>query len=222
MREPAVLWDLDGTLVDSLGDIAAALNVALASVGEPTLALDEVRRCVGEGARHLVAEALPPSSRSKDRIDTTLARYREAYRANLVVHTVPYPGIVTLLDALRARAVPMAVVTNKPHAPACAIVDRVFGSNAFGVVLGEEESRPRKPDPAPALLALELLGATPNGAFFIGDSAVDLETARRAGLRGIGVAWGIRGREELAAVPGAEIVDTIAQLSAVLGVPSPD
>lgn len=213
----AVLFDLDGTLVDSLGDIAAALNHALASVGQRTLSEDAVRACIGEGARHLVEQALPIEAREPAVIDEALGLYRARYRANLVVRTRAYPGLEALALSLRARGAPLGVVTNKPHAPACEIVERIFGAGLFGVVIGEAEGRPRKPDPAPVRLALESLGATLEGAVLVGDSAIDLETARRAGIRGIGVAWGIRGRGELESVEGAEIVDDVAALARALG-----
>lgn len=213
----AVLWDLDGTLVDSLGDIAAALNHALVAVGQPALSEDLVRACVGEGARHLVEQALPAEARMPATIDEALGLYRSRYRANLVVRTRAYPGIEALAHSLRGRGVPMGVVTNKPHAPACEIVERIFGTGLFGVVIGEEEGRARKPDPAPVRLAAESLGVSLDEAVLVGDSAIDLETARRAGIRGIGVAWGIRGRTELETIEGAEIVDDAAALARALG-----
>lgn len=213
----AVLWDLDGTLVDSLGDIAAALNHALVAVGQPALSEDAVRACVGEGARHLVEQALGVEARVPATIDEALGLYRARYRANLVVRTRAYPGIEALAHALRGRGVPMGVVTNKPHAPASEIVERIFGAGLFGVVVGEEEGRARKPDPAPVRLAIESLGVAPDGAVLVGDSAIDLETARRTGIRGIGVAWGIRGRAELETVEGAEIVDDADALARALG-----
>lgn len=217
-RPTAVLFDLDGTLVDSLGDITDALNHALLATGHPARSEDAVRACVGEGARNLVRLALPPEARQDAVIDAALALYRARYRANLVVRTKPYPGIEPLLAALREAGVPLAVVTNKPEGPAAEITRRLFAPGTFAAVVGEIEGRARKPDPAPAQAALATLGAPGAGAVFVGDSAIDLATARNARLRGIGVAWGIRGRAELETVDRAEIVDDASELARALGV----
>lgn len=201
----AVLFDLDGTLVDSLADIADALDVVLRELGHPTHSLEAYRRFVGEGARELVRRALPSGAASQ--LDDALARYKARYRAHLVEKTRPYEGIPELVAALRARGVPLAVVTNKPHDAAIEVVDWLFDRGTFEIVLGQKDGVPHKPDPTGPRSILRALDVAPSDALFVGDSDTDMRTARNAGMRAVGVTWGFRTRAELEASGAEHLVD---------------
>jgi phosphoglycolate phosphatase len=195
MSPRAYLFDLDGTIVDSLADIGGSMNHVLGTLGFPQHPLDDYKMLVGEGAASLVAKSLPAGQEAHR--GEALARYRAHYASHLVVRSRPYDGIVALLEALRARGDRLAVVTNKPQAPASAIVDALFSKGLFDVVIGEREGLPRKPDPAPALAAAHALGASASVCSFVGDTSIDMLTARAAEMRSIGVLWGFRDRAEL-------------------------
>lgn len=203
MTTPAVLFDLDGTLLDSLEDIGDAMNAVLAARGHPTHSMRAYQALVGEGARELARRALPADARSQ--IDDVLAAYKAHYRANLVVKSKPYEGIPALLEALSRRSIPMAVVTNKPHDVAVDIVARVFSSGTFAIVIGQRDGYPHKPDPSGALSVARELGVEPARAFFVGDTDTDMRTARNAAMRAIGVTWGFRDRAELE-THGADVI----------------
>ncbi|MBN8614218.1 MAG: HAD family hydrolase [Deltaproteobacteria bacterium] len=201
----AVLFDLDGTLLDSLEDIGDAMNAVLASLGHPTHTMRAYQTLVGEGARELARRALPPEARGE--VDHVLARYKAHYRANLVVKSKPYDGIATMLEALARASIPMAVVTNKPHDVAVDIVAQVFAPHTFAHVIGQRDGHPHKPDPSGALAVVRALGVDPAQAFFVGDTDTDMRTARNAGMRAIGVTWGFRDRDELERHGAHVIVD---------------
>lgn len=183
----AVLLDLDGTLVDSLPDLACALNGALAEQGRRSLDLVEVRRMVGDGAPVLVARALAATGGVED-LDGALARFLDRYLGAEAVHTRPYPGASDALATLVAAGARLALVTNKPEAPARAILQTFGWEGHFDVVIGGDTLPLRKPHPAPAYAALRALGDP--AAVFVGDSAVDAATARAAGLPLVLVSYG--------------------------------
>jgi len=197
-----VIFDLDGTLIDSLADIAAAMNHSLRAVGMPEHVLDEYRDLVGEGARHLAERALPVGR--GDLVEPVLDAYRSYYRDHAVDATRPYPGILELLAEVR---VPMAVVSNKPDAATRQVVAAMFPQASFRWVAGQRAGVPLKPDPHPALEACERMGVAPAGCVFVGDTRIDVATARAAGMTPIGVSWGFRGPDELRAA-GAQVVLT--------------
>jgi phosphoglycolate phosphatase len=214
----AVLFDLDGTLVDSLADIAASVNHVLAELGHPVLDLATIRGHVGDGARALVERCLP-AGLAPAAVDAALLRYQARYRSHLVVHTRPFDGIAALLADLRAGGVRLGVVTNKPEGPARALVAQLFDAGTFEVVIGEGPLRPRKPSPEPALFAASALGVAPPRAAFVGDSAVDVETGRAAGMTAIGVAWGLRPAEDLVAAGAEFVAADVLALRERLGLP---
>ncbi len=185
MKARSVIFDLDGTLVDSLDDIAAALNHVLAAQGMPTHSRAAVEGFIGEGARVLVERAVPPGAD----VDATLAAFRARYAANLVVHTRAYDGVAPLLSELARRGVPTAVLSNKPHDLTVGVVGALFEGHRFVRVLGQREGVPRKPDPT---AANELGAALEAPIAFVGDTPIDVATAKAAGMIAIGVAWGMR------------------------------
>lgn len=202
----AVIFDLDGTLIDSLADIAASLNHALAELGQPTRTIDEVRGLVGYGASELVRGALAPERRDA-LFEDVLARYRARYRTHLVVETRPYEGVEEMLEALEVRGVAKAILTNKPHAASREITEALLGRFRWDAVIGQREGVPHKPDPAGALEIARALGAPPSAFYFVGDGDTDMRTARNAGMEAVGCLWGFRDR---AALEGAGAQHLIA------------
>ncbi|MEM6993206.1 MAG: HAD-IA family hydrolase, partial [Myxococcota bacterium] len=182
----AVLFDLDGTLVDSLQDIAGALNDVLAAAGHPTHSVPAVASMVGDGAAALVQRAAPPEADLTGLLQALKLRYGAA----MVATTRPFPGVLPLVAELGARNVPLAVLSNKPHAMTVAVVDALFAAGSFVTVLGQREGVPKKPDPTAALAIADALSVAPERCAMVGDTSVDVRTGRRAGMESIAVTWG--------------------------------
>jgi phosphoglycolate phosphatase len=193
----AILFDLDGTLVDSLDDIAAALVRALADHGLPAPTRASVRSWIGGGAKTLVERAVAPGL-----VAPVLERFRAHYAAAPVVHTRVFPGLEVVLDGIAGR-VALAVVTNKPHELAVQIAAVTLARWPFAVVAGHRSGRALKPSPEPALAVAAELGVAPEECAFVGDAGTDVEAAHAAGMRSVAVTWGYRPREELL---GAQLV----------------
>lgn len=193
----AALFDLDGTLVDSAADLAQAVNHALRGLGLPERPLAEIATFVGEGAARLVERAVAPRA---DLLDQGLALWWEHYQAHLLDHTALYPGIRRLLEGAR---VPLAVHTNKPGTLARQILAGLGVLRHFAEVVGGDEA-PRKPDPTGTRAILARLGVRPEEAVYIGDSVIDVETARAVPMRLVAVTWGLVPEARLAAA-GAEV-----------------
>jgi phosphoglycolate phosphatase len=177
-KRTLIVFDLDGTIIDSRQDLAESTNEMLASVGARPLATDAVTAMVGDGAKMLVARALRAAAPEAD-LATALERFREIYDRRLLIHTRPYDGIPAVLRAAAARAA-LAVLTNKPEAPARRLLDAFGLTTCFAHVIGGDSGFPRKPDPAGLLHVMIDLGTTPRHTLVIGDSNVDAETARSA------------------------------------------
>ena len=202
------LFDMDGTLLDTLADLTAAVNHTLEQYGYPRRTIEQVRKGLGNGAVKLMAAMLPQGEETPGFADI-MRDYRAWYQAHACVETCPYPGVPELLKTLWQRGCKVAIVSNKPHGAACELAERFFpGVPTFG----ESPETPRKPAPDMVFHALTALGAGKEGAVYVGDSEVDVQTAWNAGLPVIGVAWGFRGREALAAAGAETIVDTAAEL----------
>ena len=202
------LFDMDGTLLDTLADLTAAVNHTLEQYGYPRRTIEQVRKGLGNGAVKLMAAMLPQGEETPGFADI-MRDYRAWYQAHACVETCPYPGVPEMLERLRQRGCKVAIVSNKPHGAACELAERFFpGVPTFG----ERPETPRKPAPDMVFHALAALGAGKENAVYVGDSEVDVQTARNAGLPVIGVAWGFRGREALAAAGAETIVDTAAEL----------
>lgn len=197
MRVRAVLFDLDGTLLDTLGDLAAAMNRSLAQLGLPEHSLESYRYFVGEGARLLCERALPETERGEEQAQRLLELFTADYARNWAAGTRPFDGVMPLLDALRAQGVRLGVLSNKPDCYMAAIREHFFPVHGFECFCGQREGVARKPDPAGALLAAEAMGLAAAEFLYVGDSAVDMQTAVRAGMIPCGALWGYRSREEL-------------------------
>ena len=203
----AIIFDLDGTLIDSLEDIAESINLMLDARGLPRCEVEAFRRMVGDGMERLVERALPEGQRSAEMIRVCTEEYRKFYDSHWAVKTRPYDGIETLLDDLRAQGLKLGVISNKPHrftVPMCA---HFFGEGRFDIVFGQRPEVPRKPAPDAGLEVAMILGITPAECAYVGDSGVDMEFARSAGMTPIGVRWGFRTEEELLAAGARCLVD---------------
>ncbi len=208
----AVLFDLDGTLVDSLADIAGSMNRTLVRRGHPPHRVEAYRGFIGEGVEHLVRRALPGAS--PDELAQVLAAYRADYLEHLFDGSPPYPGIPELLQALRARGVPLAVLSNKAEPATVKLAEGLF-PGLFAQVRGERPGTPKKPDPTAALALAAALGVAPADCAFVGDTAIDMKTARAAGMVPVGVAWGFR-PEELVPHGAAHVLSHPRELLALL------
>ena len=210
-----LIFDLDGTLVDSLQGIAASLNHALVLSGLPTHSHQAVRGFIGNGARVLIQRAVPINA-DEALINTLKQAFKSDYDLTWPSGTFPYAGIVELLESLQKHGYPLAVLSNKPHPFTAAIVAGIFPSIRFAVVLGQRAGIPHKPDPAGALEISSVLGLSPRDCSMIGDSTMDLETARNAGMRAVAVTWGFHDRERLVAGGADLIADVPESLLSVL------
>lgn len=212
----AVIFDLDGTLLDTLRDLADSTNAALRALGAPSHPLGEYRRLVGEGMEQLVRDALPPERRDEATVQRGLALLKREYAARWRVHTRAYDGIPEVLDALAARAMPMAILSNKIDPFTREMVAHFLGRWVFRSVRGSRPEVPRKPDPAAALSTARVLGHSPAEIAFVGDTRVDMETARAAGMQPVGVLWGFRDVAELAASGAQHLAREPQELLAIL------
>lgn len=204
-----LLFDLDGTLLDTLADLRQAVNFALAQRGYPACTLAQMQGFVGNGVRKLIERALPADA-SAD-VDACLSDFRQYYDAHMMDYTKPYAGILQLLTRLYQEGFHIAVISNKYQAAAQQLVEHFFG-DIVRLTLGERPNVPRKPDPSAVLALLEALHTAPEDALYIGDSVVDMQTAHNAGVQAIGVTWGFCSRESLQAADAAHLIDTPDQL----------
>jgi phosphoglycolate phosphatase len=208
----ALIFDLDGTLIDTLDDIADALNRVLAARALPVHERAAVRRMVGGGVAQLAQNALPAHAR--ELAGALLEDFRRDYLANLIVRSAPYPGIVPLLDALAARAIPLCVLSNKLHEPTQRLIATLLPAVRFVEVVGERPGRPRKPDPTVALELAASMRIAPERCGVVGDSSADIHAAHAAGMRSIAVTWGFRDADELRAEGAHVLIDRAEQLLA--------
>lgn len=197
MRFKAVIFDLDGTLLDTLDDLADAGNRVLAAAGLPTHPVDRYRYFVGDGVRVLVERILPESLRDGEHIERLMAAFRDDYGRNWHVRTRMYDGVDGMLTALQRRQIPLNILSNKPHDFTRLCVRKFMGQWHFSTVLGHRPGTPRKPDPAPALEIAAGIGVPPAEILYLGDTATDMKTARAAGMYAAGALWGFRTAAEL-------------------------
>lgn len=194
----AIVFDLDGTLLDTIEDIADSVNAALSSMGYPTHSTESYKMMVGEGVRHLAVLALPESVRDDDRvIDECMKRTGSEYSKLWNVNTRPYDGIPELLDGLTERGIRMAILSNKPQEFTILNVQEMLRRWKFDAVVGARVGVPVKPDPTTAIEIADELGIEPRKFIYVGDSGVDMKTAIAAGMYPVGVLWGFRDEAEL-------------------------
>ena len=206
-----VLFDLDGTLLDTLPDLAAALNAALSQFGYPARSLPEVQAFVGNGLGMLVRRALPQGE-PEERQREVLAALKAYYAKHLTDFTRPYDGVLPLLAALRERGFSIGIVSNKADSALQAVSAHFFGGLVDGA-LGEQEALPRKPAPDMVNRMLAQLGKSASRCLYVGDSDVDVQTAKNANLTGLFVTWGFRSRAQLEAAGATALFDSADALA---------
>jgi len=203
----AVIFDLDGTLLDTLADISHAANRVLSDQGLPVHAIESYRQFVGEGVRVLFRQALPERLRSEDRVAQCAAAFQRAYAEQWHVHTRSYDGIRELLAELVRRDVQLSVLSNKPHRFTRLCIERFLPQTPFRHIFGQREGVPRKPDPAAAIDMGRNSGVPAEQIVYVGDTAIDMQTARAAGMYAVGVTWGFRPAAELQATGACRLID---------------
>ncbi len=210
MQIDTILFDLDGTLLNSLGDLAASVNYALQQCGYPPRSLDEVRRFVGDGVVLLMDRAVPTGTAAANTAEC-LSIMREHYQTHMCNKTKPYDGICDLLTALKQRHIKMAVISNKFDAAVKKLCAEWFGE-WIALAVGESETVAKKPAPAGVLSAMKTLGSSKKQTLYVGDSEVDIATARNAAIRSVGVTWGFRDRAILENARADFIIERPAEL----------
>lgn len=214
-RFKALIFDLDGTLLDSLADLAAAGNRMLERRGHRPHPQEAYRQFVGEGARHLVECALPEGTPPEE-VEAALADFRADYSANAQVESSLYPGVEAMLRGLERLGLPKAILSNKPHEITVSCVGHFLQAFRFEPLFGHRPGRARKPDPESALEIARLMGVEPAEVLYLGDTAIDMRTAVAAGFYPLGVAWGFR-PDELAPAGAQTIIDRPGELLDFLG-----
>ena len=209
----AVLFDLDGTLLDTLGDLTDAVNAALVSMGFETRTQEEVRTFIGNGAQKLILRALPAGQ--EDAAAECLRRFKAHYGAHMDVRTMPYPGVIEMLDALCVRGIACAVLSNKYDGAVRPLCEKYFGKR-ITIGLGEREGIARKPAPDGCDDLLRRLSVSAEEAIYVGDSEADVLTAKAAGMRCIAVTWGFRTREALACAGAEAMADSADELLEII------
>ncbi len=215
MKIKAIIFDLDGTVVNSLEDLKDAANYSLRAFGYPEHDENAYKYFVGNGARKLIERAVPKGT-SRDDTDKVFALYSEYYPKHSMVKTAPYPQIPEVLKTLKDRGYLLAVVSNKPDNQTQIIMNALFEKGLFTVVSGYKPEYPTKPDPSLTLAVIKSLGLTPEQCLFVGDSGVDMQTAQNSGAFPVGVTWGLRKRDELEENGAKEIIDDAVELLGVV------
>jgi phosphoglycolate phosphatase len=215
-RFRAVVFDLDGTLADTLATIGGITNFALQSLGLPEHPLADYRKMVGEGVVALCRKALPPDRAGDDVLhQELLARVRARYATHYLDRAKLYPGIESLLRELERRGARLAVLSNKPDELTVKTMDGLGVGPLFDVMMGSRSGIAPKPDPAGAHLVQEKLGVAAEEVLYVGDSAIDMQTARNAGFAPLGVLWGFRDRKELQENGARWLVDKPEEIVAI-------
>jgi len=216
MTARALIFDLDGTLLDTLADLADSGNAALAALGLPEHPQDAYRYFVGLGIEELVVRMLPENRRDDATVQQALARVGVEYKQRWRDKTRAYPGIPELLETLRGRGLPVCVLSNKPQHYTEITVEAFFPGRPFTHVRGARPEVPNKPHPAGALALATELGLSPGRVVFVGDSATDMKTARGAGMLPVGVLWGFRDEAELTKNGAAHLIARPDELLRIL------
>ncbi|HPD47928.1 MAG TPA: HAD family hydrolase [Anaerohalosphaeraceae bacterium] len=213
MTIKAMIFDLDGTLLDTLADLTRSMNVALTSVGLPPRTAEECRLMIGNALPAFSRRAVGPDNQHL--AQAVAARMRDEYRANCTNETAIYEGLAPALDELKKRGIRLAVLTNKDQDVARQIVEHYFGTDTFDPIAGTKPDTPIKPDPTSTLAILKQWNLPPAEVLFVGDSDTDVQTAHNANLRAVGVSWGFRGRQHLEAANADTVIDHPQELLAL-------
>lgn len=211
------IFDLDGTLTDTLESLTYSVNETLKELGLRTITAEQCRNFVGNGARYLIECAVKAGGDEKMAlIEKAMEVYGRIFQANCTYHVKPYDGIKEMLSALQSQGFKLAVLSNKPHSQTKAVVETFFGKEVFAYVQGQKDGIPRKPDPAAVFLIAEKLGVSKEECVYIGDSEVDIQTGKAAGVKTVGVSWGFRGREILSEYGADHIIEQPGELIRII------
>lgn len=209
----ACIFDLDGTLTNTLESMTFSVNETLKEMGLPAITSEQCRQFVGNGARVLMECALKASGdESLARIEEGMRIYGRVFGENCNYHVAPYDGVTAMLQALKEKKIHLAVLSNKPHMQAVDVVETTFGKDVFEVIQGQCDQIPRKPDPEGVYRILDRLGVPPKEGIYLGDSEVDMRTGKAAGLLTIGANWGFRTREILIESGADAVIDHAEEL----------
>jgi len=213
----AVIFDLDGTLVNSLQDIADSMNRVLSIQGYATHDYDAYKYFIGKGLRNLVSRVLPEGSNTEENIVTLYAELLKDYAENCLCKTQLYEGIPEILDSLQKKGLKLAILSNKADVFTKKIAKELMSQWHFEQIIGSGKETPRKPDPTGALMVSKSIGIPPHEILYVGDTSVDMHTAQAAGMFPLGVTWGFRTREELLENGAKAIIDHPKELLPLLG-----
>ena len=214
MKWQTVIFDMDGTVLDTLEDLLSAMNHAMAQHGFQAHTLDEMRSFVGDGLYMMAVRAVPEGT-DKATVDSVFQCFKAYYNDHLNVLTKPYDGIVPMLEKLRKAGISTGISSNKYDAGA-KMLSRIHFGSLIGCTVGESALVPKKPDPTGTRLIMQTLSAQPDKTLYVGDSGVDIETAKNAGLQMLAVSWGFRSREQLHAAGATHIVDSVSELESAI------
>lgn len=215
-RYKGIIFDLDGTLLDTIQDLTDSVNEVMEEMGYPLHSPEDYKKKVGNGFRKLVERSLPEDARDEKTVDRAVSAFVEAYDRRYMDKTAPYEGILDLLAVLCEKGIAVGVNSNKRSDYTNALIQKFFAHIPFVDVYGEREGIPKKPDPAGALELLKLMGLKKDEVLYIGDSDTDMLTGKNAGLDTVGVSWGFRGRKELEAYGGTYVVDRPDEIPGLL------
>ena len=213
----ACIFDLDGTLTDTIESLTYSVGETLKEMGLPPITKEQCQSFVGNGARVLLDKSIRAAGDSEAlRLEEAMEIYGRIFDGNCTYHVTPYEGITALLKELKERGVKLAVLSNKPHRQTVKVAEEIFGREVFDAVQGQQEGMPRKPSPEGISAILERLGAAKEECLYVGDSEVDIATGQNAMTRTVSVAWGFRTEEELKAAGAACLIDRPKELLKLL------
>ena len=217
MQFKAAIFDLDGTLADTIEAIRDAINLTMQEYGYPAHTYEEIREYIGNGAKNLVLRSMPADAAcDTEQHARVFLTYQDNYDRGHLATDRCYDGMPELIAALHARGVRLAVLSNKQDRHVQGLIAQLFPAGEFSVVMGQMDHLPKKPDPTVPLMIAEQLGVEPSECAFVGDSEVDMRTAKNAGMPAIGVSWGYRDRDLLVAESPDALADTPVELSEIL------
>lgn len=203
------IFDMDGTLTDTLDDLHFSMNETLAHYNLPLITFEQVKKFVGNGARKFLLRSLPAELSADEKFFAeAFALYNDCYIANSTRAVKPYAGIMDMLTTLAAKKIPLGICTNKQHVAAVAVAEKILAPIKFVAVFGDEPGQPRKPDPTRALAVAKIMNVAPDKIAYVGDTSVDIDTAHNAGFLAVGVTWGFRPKSELVDAGADIIVDS--------------
>lgn len=215
----ACIFDLDGTLTDTLESLTYSVNETMKIVGLKEITSDQCREFVGNGSKVLIEKALRANNDAElEMFDRAFDVYSRVFDANCTYHVTPYPGIREMLKKMKENGLHLGVLSNKPDRQAVHVVESVFGKDTFDFVQGQKDGIPRKPDPTAVLMMAEKFGIGRGEVLYIGDSEVDAATGRAAGMDTVLVSWGFRTREQLEAAQPMKIADSAAEIMELLDI----